>query len=984
LSVLVAGSRLSLLRRFALLLAVVVLALAARVAGADAYNYVYTANGAAWGVQDAAAPRVDTGSIRDITGNALRGYGGIRVSVSTDPLRNGDLMRGFGLKLEPPNRFGSTDAVDMGGVAVWRKLYFSYAGNWGRWLDFFENTTDEPIEVKAIFGGQTGIGSTTGTTDSHVAATSSGDTTVTPEDSWLENRVGTEPTVSTSGPSGIVLGSPVPFAGAMTRTANFLVEPFSNPPAPSGHEGDFVGYQNTFTLQPGEVKALAHFVVVGLAETAGGTGAAAPGFQLAAVKKTTEELAAQPSFGDLTKAEICALANWNLATIAIPAFNPTTDCAKGTKPVAPPLAPPTPTTTGSKYNVVGKTIADLRADMESGVTTSQEITRAYLDRIAAYNGGPFGFNALDYVDPTAMAQAKAADEARAAGASGPLLGIPIVVKDLYDTKDMPTTNGSLVFQGYQSPDEATQVARLREAGAVILGKSSLEEYAQSGYYSDSAYGQVWNAFDTSKSSIASSGGTAVATATSLAAAGLGTQTGDSLYGPSSAASLWTLRGTDGMASSYGVMPLTWLQDYPGTIAQSASDLADMLNVTTGTDPKDPITVEADANAHRPANWRTSLDPNALKGKRIGYYESAFEDPFGTTGTVKPERESLKYFEEAGATLVKISGGPTLPSYNSFGDRNFAGWQFWIESHPNSPYSDPREIIASPLRLPYRRLTGYTGTGMMTAEQIAGYKAARAQAKQAVAEWLENPPSPETTTGAPSPGPLDAVVYPGLRSVISLNDGGSSSFGRGDPPSNNAGTPTVAFPAGTTEDGEPFDLQIIGKAWSDPQLLSYAYAFNEVAHGQMHTHSAPALTYVPDAAPPVITEPAPAERPVTGPPAAGGAPQPERILRHAKFVGGHRIAVDGKGVVTVRVRCASESASKCRVAVVLRSGGKVVAHAAPTVAADRTVVVHLRLTPAARRRLNGKHAIAAVVQTTVHDATGKRTATRPVRLVMKGR
>lgn len=983
-SVFVPAGRLVLPLRLALLCAVLAVALIARVAGADAYNYVYTSNGAAWGVQDSAAPRVDTGSIRDVTGNALRGFGGLRVSVSTDPLRDGDLMRGFGLELEPPNRFASTQAVDMGGVAVWRKLYFNYSGNWGRWLDFFENTTDQPIEVKAIFGGQTGIGSASGTTDSHVVATSSGDPTVTTADSWLVNRVGVEPSVSTSGPSGIVLGSAAPFAGAMTRTANFLVDPFGNPPAASGHEADFVGYQNTFTLQPGEVKALAHFVVVGLAESASGTGTSAPGAQVAAVTKTSEELAAQPTFGDMTKPEICALANWDLSAITVAAFDPATACASGRKPSAPPLAATPPTTTGSRYDVVGKTIAQLRADMESGVTTSQEITRAYLDRIAAYDGGPFGFNALAYVDPDAMAQAKAADEARAAGASGPLLGIPVVAKDLYDTKDMPTTNGSLVFEGYRPPEDATQVALLREAGAVILGKSSLEEYAQSGYYSDSAYGQVWNAFDTSKSSIASSGGTAVATAASLAAAGLGSQTGDSLYGPASAASLWTLRGTDGLASSYGVMPLTWLQDYPGTIARSASDLADVLNVTTGTDPKDPITVEADADAHRPANWRTSLDASSLQGARIGYYESAFVDPFGTEGTVKPEREALKYFEDAGATLVKISGGPTLPSYAGFGDRNFTGWQLWIESHPNSPYSDAREIVASPLRLPYRRLTAYTGAGMMTEAQIAGYKAARAAAKQAVAEWLENPPSPvDPETSEASPGALDAVVFPGLRSVISLNDGGSSSFGRGDPPSNNAGTPTVAFPAGVNVNGEPFDLQIVGKAWSDPQLLGYAYAFDQVAHGQIETDSAPALRYVPDAAPPVVTEPTPPVAPVTTAPSATAPPAEmtprEPVVRRVKILGTRQIAVTAKGTFALRLRCASEATSRCRIGIAVLRGGKAIAHARPNLVAGRAVTVRLRLTGTARQRLREDGSIAAVVRLTVGDATGKKVVRRQVRL-----
>src|SRR5262249_39624598 len=161
--------------------------------------------------------------------------------------------------------------------------------------------------------------------------------------------------------------------------------------------------------------------------------------------------------------------------------------------------------TGARYDVVEKTIGQLRADMEAGVTTSAEITRAYLDRIAVYDKGPFGFNAYEVVAADAMAQAQAADAARRAGLKGPLVGIPMAIKNLYDTKDMATTNGSLTFAGFRPVHDAFQVARLRAAGAVILGKAALEEYATSGNYSNDPWGQVWNVFHPSKSALASSG-----------------------------------------------------------------------------------------------------------------------------------------------------------------------------------------------------------------------------------------------------------------------------------------------------------------------------------------------------------------------------------------------------------------------------------------------------------------------------------------------
>ena len=265
-----------------------------------------------------------------------------------------------------------------------------------------------------------------------------------------------------------------------------------------------------------------------------------------------------------------------------------------------------------------------------------------------------------------------------------MLGVPIAVKNLYDTYDMATTNGSLTFEGFRPKKDAFQIAKLREAGAVIIGKAALEEYATSGNYSNDPWGQVWNAFSPSKSAIASSGGTATAVAASLAAGGMGSQTGDSLYGPASGASLVTLRGTDGLESGSGIMPLSWLTDFGGVMTRSVPDLADMLNVVTGTDPADPTTAPADAE--RPADWRSTLDPNALRGKRIGYIPSTWDDPFGTTGTTNASKAALKYLTDAGATIVEMGStvgdtntptAPTNPSDNTTAE----GWAQYIDAHP---------------------------------------------------------------------------------------------------------------------------------------------------------------------------------------------------------------------------------------------------------------------------------------------------------------
>jgi amidase len=938
---------------------------------AQAYNYVASSNGEYWGVQDAAAPRVDTGSIRDTTSNALRGFGGIRVQVSTDPLRNGELVRGFGLKLDPPDRFSSTRSVDLGGVAIERSIRFDQSRNWGRWFDTFKNTTDGVVTVDVAFGGQTGIGSRSGSTNTAVGTTSSGDTTVGSDDAWIVMRTGVAPDPSASGPSAVVLGTPSPFGGAMTRTANFMRGTFVDTPFASGHEANFVGYQNRLTLLPGETKSLLHFVVIGTSETSGTAGT-----QVTAVRDMAATLAAAPVLADLTAPDLCSIANWNVDTLRIPAYDPA-DCSEYGAPPMPALAAPTPTTTGSPYDVVGKSIDDMQRDMEAGRTTSQQITRAYLDRIAAYDVGPWGLNSMHYVARDALQQAKAADDARAAGAKGQLLGIPVVAKDLYDTKDMPTTNGSLAFEGFQPETDATQVALLRRAGAIILGKAAMEEYALSGQYSDDAWGIVWNAFEPSKSSIASSGGTAVATAADFAAAGLGSQTGDSLYGPAGAASLWTLRGTDGIASSHGVWPLSWLQDFPGTIARSAGDLADMLNVTTGTDPLDPLTGEADDK--RPADWRSALDSGALRGKRIGYLASAFDDPFGTTGTINAQLAALRHFADAGATLVQIDAPPSFAS--APGDKAYIGWEYWIRDHPNSPYTDPRDILANPRRLPYRYRSfqnGYSSTGMMTPAQIQAYRDARALGKQQVIDWLDNPANAVLPgSGTASPGAVDAVVYPALKSDISLNDGGGNAFGRNDPTTNGTGSPSVAFPAGVNDHGEPTNLQLVGRAWDDAKLIGYAYAFDKVAQGHVKPDTVPPLTYRADPTPPVIEQP----RPIPPAPAPPVPPAPRPVVRR---IVGFRVPgsarVGRARVVKVQVRCTATATSTCRATLTLRRDGKVLARKTVTLRAGRTTTVPLKLGTIGRRLLRSHRSIAVRLQASVRDGRGLHVSTK--RLVLK--
>jgi len=776
---------------------------------------------------------VDTGSIRGTqrgTGlrapfsTTLNGYGGLRVRIAGAEARfNGELMRGFGLRFNGSDGFESTHAVELGPAEITRTIWIDRQANWGRWLDTFTNTTSAPLAIEAAFGGQTGTGAS-GPGSSHLLSSSSGAAEMAARDRW----VAFASAEGGRGGRGERGGGPVAtVAGRYDFAGDWLDNPFQDAYAGSGHAGNFPAFVHRLRIPAHQSRSLLHFVVLGSEATA---------------LADAGQLANAPDVTGLSAEQICSIANF-----ALP-------CAAGTarRVPQPPALPAPPETTSVGYDVVGKTVDALQQAMETGAATSVEITQAYLDRIAAYDRGSFGLHAFEVVASDALKQAAAADAARRTGRRGRLLGIPVAIKNLYDTYDLPTTNGSLTFAGFRPAHDAFQVARLRAAGAVILGKAAMEEYATSGFYSNDAWGQVWNAFSPSRSALGSSGGSAVAVAASFAAAALGTQTGDSLYAPASAASLVTLRPTDGVESGSGIMPLVWLTDTGGVLARSVGDLADMLNVVAGTDPDDPGTAED--GERLPKDWRSALDADALRGKRIGIIESAWKDPFATEETVAAEREALRYLTAAGARLVPMGasvGGSDLPARvagPAGGDLAAEGWMQYLERHPELaaqgfPIRTSVDVACSQKKIAYSRLDpsacAEAAPPRMSAAEIAAARETRRKRQAAVAAWLD---------GADGGKGVDAVVYPGLLSEISLNDGGGAraSFGRRDTPSATNGVPTVVFPAGRDAHGNPVDVQLLGRAWDDAKLLGMAYAFEQLAtadgHGHVEPATVPALRY----------------------------------------------------------------------------------------------------------------------------------------------
>jgi len=295
-------------------------------------------------------------------------------------------------------------------------------------------------------------------------------------------------------------------------------------------------------------------------------------------------------------------------------------------------------------------IAQLTAEMEAGHVTSAELTQMYLDRIETYDDA-LNLNSITNVNPNALREAEALDRERAAGnVRGPLHGIPVIVKDNIDVAGMPTTAGSAALAGNVAQEDAFVVKKLREAGAVILAKTNMSEFAISGLYSHSTYGgDVHNAYDTTKTAGGSSGGTGVAVTCNFAAAGLGTDTGGSVRYPAAFSNLYGLRPSKGLTSTNGVFPLIKTNDTVGPMTRTAEDLALLLEVIAGTDEGDDFTLEADADALKGDGYLDNCRADGLQGMRIGILTNSF--------TFYPDEEFMeqlsKYLEETGLTEEEV-------------------------------------------------------------------------------------------------------------------------------------------------------------------------------------------------------------------------------------------------------------------------------------------------------------------------------------------
>ena len=491
------------------------------------------------------------------------------------------------------------------------------------------------------------------------------------------------------------------------------------------------------------------------------------------------------------------------------------------------------------FDVMEKSIPELAASLDAEEVTSRELVAAYLARIKAYDRYGPGLNTMVFINANAAKTADELDAERAAGhVRGPLHGIPVVVKDNYDTIDMPTSAGAIGLASSMPPDDAFQVRRLREAGAIILGKTNMHELARGITTVSSIGGQTRNPYDPTRNPGGSSGGTGAAVAASFAAAGMGSDTCGSIRIPSAHHALVGLRGTRGLASGDGIVPLSTTQDIGGPLARSVEDLAIMLDATVGFDPEDEITRRSEGRL--PTTFTDALDSTALQGARI----AVLEELLGDEAVDQPVRTVIETAVEAmrahGAEVVEI-GETDLSTLLQ--DASVIGLEFgfdfnsYLAETPGAPIRSLSELIELGL---YHHVVD---NGIRRSLQVESLDTEEYRERLAKRDIVQRAVQVLLTTYD-----LAALVYPTIRQTA--RPVGQPQAGSNCALSAISGLPAITVPAGYAEDGLPVGLEMIGSEFAESNLIRLAYAFEQATRQRRPPHSTPSLV---NPAPPVVVE-----------------------------------------------------------------------------------------------------------------------------------
>lgn len=473
------------------------------------------------------------------------------------------------------------------------------------------------------------------------------------------------------------------------------------------------------------------------------------------------------------------------------------------------------------------TILELQTAMEHGQTTSMQLVNQYLERIEAFDRNGAHLNAMIHINPQALEDAAALDRERIEkGPRGPLHGIPVVLKDNYDTDDMPTTASAIAMSGFVPPDDGFQVRKLREAGAVFIGKTNLHEFARGIETISSLGGQTLNPYDPRRNPGGSSGGTAVAVTANFAAAGMGSDTCGSIRIPAANNNLFGLRVTQGLSSRDGIIPLSHTQDVGGPLARSMIDLVTLLDATVGSDPADKQT--AVATGHIPDTYRNFLKTNALEGARVGLLSEYVQKdaPFG---------EVSKVFERAVAVMMK--NGAIVVQLEVEGldellkDTSVIDMEFKRDLEAYLQQSDA----------PVKTLAGILDSGRYHAALEKRYRrsdAAGANSEKYLKRLENRTRLARLLDKVMTSDDLDALVYPTMRVKPAFV--GESQFGSVCWIAAHSGFPAITIPAGFTDDGLPVGLELLAKPFREGRLIELAFAYEQISKPRRPPARTPSL------------------------------------------------------------------------------------------------------------------------------------------------
>jgi len=484
------------------------------------------------------------------------------------------------------------------------------------------------------------------------------------------------------------------------------------------------------------------------------------------------------------------------------------------------------------------TIAELQAAMASGRLSSRRLTQAYLRRIRQIDLSGIQLNSVIEVNPDALDIARELDAERRQGkVRGPLHGIPILVKDNFATRDrMETTAGSLALLGAEVPRDAFVIRRLRRAGAVILGKANLSEWAnfrstQSSSGWSGRAGQCLSPYVLDHNPCGSSSGSGTATAANLAAVSLGTETDGSIVCPSSHNALVGIKPTLGLTSRSGVVPLAHSQDVTGPMARTVTDAATVLGAMTGVDPRDPATADSKGHSHR--DYRRFLDPDGLRGARIGVWR---EGVFGASPEADVIGEAaIADLRRLGATVVDPAD---IPGVNDIGGPEFTvllcefkdDIAAYLSELRNTDMRTLADLIAFNEANAERELRWFGQEIFLQAEATGGtadpayaeaLATSRRLAQNGIDQTLERFDLDAIFSLTASP-PWTTDLVNGDHFLL-----GSST------PAAVAGYPNITVPAGFSFGELPVGVNFIGRRWAEPTLLKLAYGYEQ---GTQHRHA----------------------------------------------------------------------------------------------------------------------------------------------------